>query len=177
MARIAIALPLGSRDPRPCSLGRALRGGPLIIGYDGSGPAQAAIGEAARLFRGHEVVVVTGWSSLAGAAPATRIALPDDIVRGAIESLEAASQATARDTAQEGADMAREAGMVAVDRIVEAEPNVWSALLRVADDIDAAAIIVGSRGRSGIRSIVLGSVSAGVVQHSARPVVIVHDHR
>jgi nucleotide-binding universal stress UspA family protein len=148
--------------------------GPLILAYDGSGPAKAAISDAARLFPGHDVVVVTIWSSLAGAARATRIAVPDDVIRTAIKNLEAASQATARDMAREGAHLAREAGMAADDMIVEARPNIWSAILRVGDDIDAAAIVVGSRGRSGIRSAVLGSVSSGIVQHSSRPVLVVH---
>ena len=130
--------------------------GVLILAYDGSGPAKAAISDVARLFPGYEAVVVTGWSSIASAAQATRIALPDDIIRRAIENLEAASQATARDMAREGAQLAREAGIAADDMIVEARPNIWSAILRVRDDIDAAAIVVGSRGRSGIRSAVLG---------------------
>jgi hypothetical protein len=56
--------------------------GVLILAYDGSGPAKAAISDVARLFPGYEAVVVTGWSSIASAAQATRIALPDDIIRG-----------------------------------------------------------------------------------------------
>ena len=36
-------------------------------------------------------------------------------------------------------------------------------------------VVVGSRGLSGFRSALLGSISNAVVQHSAKPVVVVHD--
>jgi nucleotide-binding universal stress UspA family protein len=42
-----------------------------------------------------------------------------------------------------------------------------------ADRIDAATIVVGSHGHGALRTLLLGSVSHGVVRHSSRPVVIV----
>jgi nucleotide-binding universal stress UspA family protein len=52
---------------------------------------------------------------------------------------------------------------------------VAEAILRAADENDVMSVVVGSRGRSGFRSALLGSVSNTVVQHSAKPVVVVHD--
>ena len=41
-------------------------------------------------------------------------------------------------------------------------------------DLDAAAIVVGTRGRGGLKRAVLGSVSDHVVRHAACPVVVVN---
>jgi nucleotide-binding universal stress UspA family protein len=38
---------------------------------------------------------------------------------------------------------------------------------------DAETIVVGTRGRSGIKSMLLGSVSHAVLQHADRPVLVV----
>jgi nucleotide-binding universal stress UspA family protein len=51
--------------------------------------------------------------------------------------------------------------------------TVWRAVLATADEENAEVIVLGSRSRSGLTSVLLGSVSYGVVHHSARPVLIV----
>jgi nucleotide-binding universal stress UspA family protein len=52
--------------------------------------------------------------------------------------------------------------------------NVWAAVLAVARDRDASTIVVGSRGLSGLKSAVLGSVSSGLLAHSEVPVLLVN---
>jgi nucleotide-binding universal stress UspA family protein len=52
-------------------------------------------------------------------------------------------------------------------------PPTWEAIVDVADEIDAAVIVLGSRGLKGIREQVAGSVSHEVAEHSRRPVLIV----
>lgn len=55
-----------------------------------------------------------------------------------------------------------------------ADPSdVWSAIVRIAEEQDAALIVVASRGHSGLRATLLGSVSDGVVHHATRPVLVV----
>ena len=50
---------------------------------------------------------------------------------------------------------------------------MWRTILAEADDRDAAIVVLGSRGITGVRSLVLGSVSHGVANHSRRPVLII----
>ena len=74
--------------------------------------------------------------------------------------------------ARAGADRAREAGFRAEPR-AELEEPVWEGIVDVADELDAAVIVLGSRGLKSIREQFEGSVSHEVVQHAGRPVLIV----
>ncbi len=47
-------------------------------------------------------------------------------------------------------------------------------ILEIADRRDAAMIVMGSRGRTGLSSTVLGSVSSAVVHHRERPTLVIH---
>ena len=64
--------------------------------------------------------------------------------------------------------------MSASPLVVCAEPSVWASLISAALTPDVQAVVVGSRGRSGLRSAVLGSVSNALVHHCRLPVVVVH---
>jgi nucleotide-binding universal stress UspA family protein len=50
---------------------------------------------------------------------------------------------------------------------------IGDAIVRQADAAGAAAIVVGSRGRSAAREIMLGSVAMSVLHHADRPVIVV----
>jgi len=78
----------------------------------------------------------------------------------------------AMEKARAGADRAREAGFRAEPR-GELEEPVWEGIVNVADELDAAVIVLGSRGLKGIREQFEGSVSHEVAQHAGRPVLIV----
>ena len=51
---------------------------------------------------------------------------------------------------------------------------MWAAIVDAAEQLDAAAIVLGSRGLTGLKNVLLGSVSEGVVRHAGRPVLVVH---
>ena len=56
---------------------------------------------------------------------------------------------------------------------MEGAGAVWRTVLAEADDRDVSVVVLGSRGLTGVRSLVLGSVSHGVANHSRRPVLII----
>jgi hypothetical protein len=64
-------------------------------------------------------------------------------------------------------------GLDAHPRTTPRNGSVADVILDVADEADAEAIVLGSRGLTGVRSLLLGSISHAVLQHADRPVVVV----
>jgi nucleotide-binding universal stress UspA family protein len=145
--------------------------GPLLLCHDGSEDARHAIERAGALFAGRVALVVTVWqptvvpSSLGFAGGAA----------GAVDyiALDREAAAEARRLADEGARIAQHAGLMAEPVAVEAAGHVWETIVELADRDDAATIVMGSRGLTGLRALLLGSVSSAVVNHADRPTLIV----
>jgi nucleotide-binding universal stress UspA family protein len=144
----------------------------ILIAYDGSDDAKCAIEHAAALLPGARAVVLTVWEpfltvmmrSPAGLGPITGV--PD------IEGIDDASRQSAEQRAEEGAALAREAGLDAGARAVSRSGSIAKAILQEADRTNATAIAVGSRGLTGLSSLLLGSVSHAVLQHADRAVLV-----
>jgi nucleotide-binding universal stress UspA family protein len=138
--------------------------GPVVIAYDGSPFAQQAIEQAAQLLRaGLPAVVTTVWQPLKSIPFAHLAVIPEDLTE--------AMGSGARTTAEEGAAHARDAGFDASPLVVPGDP-VWHRIVEVADEQHASVIVIGSRGRSGLKLAVMGSVATAIVQHSKRPVLV-----
>ena len=145
----------------------------ILIAYDGSEGAKAAIDRAAELFAGWPMLVLSAERSMAATATAAVVGLPAEVAGTAMARLNAEAQRRAESLAKEGAEAARSAGLEANHLATLSSGNIWSEIVRVAGERGVAAVMVGSRGLSDIKSILLGSVSSGVVHHSSRPVVVV----
>ena len=145
----------------------------VLVAYDGSEGANAAIDAAVRLFADRPLLVLSVGRSLASAASASVVAIPADVAGEALARLDDAAQKEAENLAETGARVARHEGLEATAIGILSTDSVWATVLRIAEENDVAAIIVGSRGRSNVKSILLGSVSGAVVHHSSRPVLVV----
>jgi nucleotide-binding universal stress UspA family protein len=51
--------------------------------------------------------------------------------------------------------------------------SVVATVLDVASELEADVVVAGSRGRGGLKSLLLGSVSHGLVEHADRPVLVI----
>ena len=67
----------------------------------------------------------------------------------------------------------REGATVAGKHLRIAERHRAQQIVQVAEDIEAGLIVMGSRGRGGVRRALMGSVSDSVVRHAHCPVMIV----
>jgi nucleotide-binding universal stress UspA family protein len=145
---------------------------PVLISYDGSDFAKAAIEEAARqLGPNREAIVLTVTEPLES-IPFLGIG-GAGVDREAVDTLVSETQTGAEEVAEEGARLARDAGFEA-DAVVETGIPIWRRVVEVAEERDAGVIVLGSHGRSGIGYVLLGSVATAVTQHSKRSVLIAH---
>ena len=147
--------------------------GPVLFAYDGSDHARAAIERARGVLQAGDAVVATAWTSFEDASPGVLHVLPKHMIGEAVGTLDEANRETAEALAAEGTDLARAAGFDARPRAVRAGGPFFAALIETADELDARAIVAGSRGRSSFAAAVLGSVSTGLLHHTKRPVLVV----
>jgi nucleotide-binding universal stress UspA family protein len=151
----------------------------LVVGYDGSELANAALHRAAELFPGSPAVVVTVWEPGLGALMASGAGLdmtgaallpPDPKV---VSEVDDAQEHHAELVAREGARIAGSLGLDAEPHAIPDEIDVAETLVDIAARRDAAAVVVGSHGASGLRSRLLGGTSRRVLGRCTRPVVVV----
>jgi nucleotide-binding universal stress UspA family protein len=147
--------------------------GPAVAAYDGSETSRAAVRAAGRLLSVREAAVATVWTAYGGVAAAGTVAAPMAVTSRAVEELDRGAAARARETAEEGARIATEAGLEARAEAIRAAGPVWAALRDSAEAHGSPAIGVGSRGRGPVARTVLGSTSAALVHNAALPVLVV----
>jgi nucleotide-binding universal stress UspA family protein len=143
---------------------------PTLLCYDGSEDSRRALASVGDLLASSDAVVLTVWQPLAARLAETGgfgVFMLDDE-----DQVDTQEEAAARETAEDGAKRASERGFTATARVEEATEGVWRAIVDVADEIDAGLIVCGTRGRGGVKSLLLGSVSHTVLQQSHRPVLI-----
>ena len=139
---------------------------PILICYDGSAGADRAIETAAALFGPRHAVVLDVGSPL---TPAESMAAVTAVPVAPFEDLNLDDAVVG---ATKGAARAKTAGFDAVAR-GDVDAPTWHGVVAVADEIDAAVIVTGSRGHNGAEELLAGSLSHDVVRHAGRPVLVV----
>jgi len=145
----------------------------ILIGYDGSTDAKAAIEQAGELLGSQSATVLTVWQPFAEVLARTPLGFGFAPGVLNIEEADNASQSAAEHLAADGAELARQSGFNAEWRVSTELTTTANAILDEAEAVDASAIVVGSRGLTGLKSVLLGSVSHAVLQRADRTVIVV----
>jgi nucleotide-binding universal stress UspA family protein len=142
--------------------------GPLVLCYDGSEGAERAIRIAPVLVgRARAARVLYAYKpterslGVAQAAAGGRIDAP------------VLSEPEAHEIVDRGVALARDAGFEAEPLLLVADRTTAEIVADQAEQLDAPAIVMGTRGLSGLKSALLGSVARDVVNAYHRPVVLV----
>jgi nucleotide-binding universal stress UspA family protein len=148
----------------------------LLLAFDGSSGAAAAVRAAGSLFPGAAAVVANVQrdpATLRQAAALARIAVPDAVIAGGLAALDRAAEEESEAVVAQAADVASAAGLRAVTAIVDASGAPWRGIRRLAGERDAAIIVCGSRGLGPFSPTAVGSTSSGLLHHADRPVLVV----
>ncbi|WP_018788201.1 universal stress protein [Micromonospora sp. CNB394] len=142
--------------------GQTATSGPVVVGSDGSESALRALGFAVERAAQRDVPlrVLRAWEP-----PGDRWVPPDFDPEQVAASERAAAEAELAPWRESFPDVPAE---------IEAVPGSASPLL-VEASRSAQLVVVGSRGRGGLRGMLLGSVSQQLIQHSHCPVAVVRE--
>jgi nucleotide-binding universal stress UspA family protein len=150
---------------------------PVLLCFDGSEDSAGAIAASAELLGPREAVVVTVCEPISIWEPYDPGAILSAAVAKLTEKqlgLEEIAHELAQEKLDHGIELARAAGFAAGGQV--AHGKTWRAICDTADKLDAAPIVLGARGLSRVESAVLGSVSACVLAHTKRPVLVIPRH-
>ena len=150
---------------------------PVLIGFDGYDDSLAAIDGAGALLAPRRAVVAYVWESLSEVLLHTDTGKLTGTMREATEEFDASEASHAGEVGERGASLARAAGLDAQAVAAHGKPKAWPTLLALADEHDVAAIVIGSQGLGAVKSVLLGSVSRGLLHHGSRPVLVIPRER
>lgn len=142
--------------------------GKIMVAFDGSNDSMKAVRLAAALAKefSSQLVVVHVYNSpmvIYGAGAA--LPIPN------YKELEDSAKQVASDVLSRGLGLATEAGVTARGELLEAQ-SVVEALSEYAAHMEADLLVVGTRGMTGFKKLILGSVSSGLVGHSPCSVLV-----
>jgi nucleotide-binding universal stress UspA family protein len=147
----------------------------VLVGYDGSAAADAAVSTAGRLLAGASgrLLTVVDVPPSVAEVEALGVALDRATIERDVEAFSREMIEAAREIAARGTALANSAGLRLEHHTALREDATWQTILAVADADDADVIVCGSRGRGGIARSLLGSTSTSVLHHATRPVLVV----
>jgi nucleotide-binding universal stress UspA family protein len=149
---------------------------PVIVAFDGSAESLEAARTAGALFRDRPILVVTVWEPGLAMAMTYNASAIDAAYAPpspeAVQMVDRSQREHAEAMAEAGAKAASAEGANATAFPVPDEADVADTIAAIAEQHEAAALVVGSRGLGRMRSL-LGSTSRRLMHDTHRPVLVV----
>jgi nucleotide-binding universal stress UspA family protein len=134
---------------------------PIVVGYDGTAGAKAALAEALRLAGALDAELILAFASHTNPAGGE--------VADAAEAVEERGRAVLESALAE----ARAAGVRGRAELVPGRP--YEALAALADEVGAQLIVVGSYGERPLRALIVGSTPPRLMHLTSVPVLVVRE--
>jgi nucleotide-binding universal stress UspA family protein len=141
----------------------------ILVAVDGSADAQQALAQAIDLARS-ENARLTLFSAVSAPPSVAYVGVSGEVTANLIREAEAEADAILRTAVERVPDDVSVVTVLSGDPV---RPALVSQIATGAHDL----VVMGSRGRGALRSVLLGSVSHYVLHHSPVPVLIVHAER
>jgi len=143
----------------------------ILVAVDGSDNAARAAKVATTLAEkfNAELIVCHAIQSPFYSFTQDGLAVPPDVLKDYI----AAAREDAKNMVAKLVQLAEAAHVKAVSAIQENTFSVVEAIVNLAESRSVDLIVIGTRGRTGFRRLLMGSVSSGVVNHARCPVLVV----
>jgi nucleotide-binding universal stress UspA family protein len=149
----------------------------ILVPVDGSKYSQDAVEYALKIARLtdakiivlHVVHLPTYAYAYSGGQGVSPVAIPAPLPLEVSENEKTAAKKLVDDVAK----MADEAGVDVETKIVDRHPSVPDAIIQFASEADVDLIVMGTKGKTGIKRFLLGSVTESVVHHAHCPVLVV----
>ncbi|MGO1274648.1 MAG: universal stress protein [Corynebacterium variabile] len=145
----------------------------VLIAFDGSDQAKAAIRYAARLLSTHKAYIITAWEPIH--RQAARAAGVGGLATGGqgVDEDPSDYSIDATEISHAGVALAAELGFETEPYLVESSTAVWSAIVEASQELDVDLIVAGTRALSGWQSLLHSSVADNLVKHAGVPVLVV----
>ncbi|OBK75649.1 universal stress protein [Mycobacterium sp. 1164985.4] len=145
----------------------------IVVGADGSAPAKAAIKWAAREATMRRIPLSVVHANPVSTVAAAMVAWPaGEIPQQVLEQQEDDARAILADAVALTRERAGGGtGLTVTDEVFFG----WPVPTLIDVSKEAQMVVVGCRGRTGLRRALLGSVSSGLIHHARCPVAIIHE--
>lgn len=140
----------------------------ILIATDGSNDSELAIRRAVDLANETDAVLHLAYVMIL-----SHWMVPDTLSDAQYQRLEE----DARRLLDEQAEKAQAAGGVTLQKHLKVGRRADEELIKLAEEIDADMIVVGSRGAGTISQAFMGSDAESIVRHADRPVLVVRNRR
>lgn len=141
----------------------------ILVPVDGSNTAERAL-QAAR-----ELAAASGAEVITLSVAVDRDVMPSELMAtGQIskKDIQDDRRRQAAEVAQKAAKALQDAGIIARDEVTVGDPA--HCIIERSRELDAPLVVIGRRGLTGFRELIMGSVSNKVVHYADCPVLVIN---